>query len=85
MIRQPAVVAWAAPIAVVVVVATLIDVVLRARQLARQRTLRDLSAWSWQQFEEVVADAFRRHGYRVRETGGRGTADGSADLGAQPE
>ena len=34
---------------------------------------------SWQQFEEVIADAFRHHGYRVQETGGRGMADGGVD------
>ena len=52
----------------------------RARRLRRQRELRDLAALSWQQFEEVIADAFRRHGYRVREVGGRGRADGGVDL-----
>ena len=28
----------------------------------------------------MVADAFRRHGYKVREVGGRGRADGGVDL-----
>jgi restriction system protein len=71
--------AWAAATAIVLIAAA-IDRVVRARRLLRQRTLADLGALSWQQFEEVIADAFRRHGYRVRETGGRGTADGGVDL-----
>ena len=69
---------WGAAIAMVVL-AALVDAVLRARRLRRQRTLDDLRALSWQQFEEVIADAFRRHGYRVQETGGRGSADGGVD------
>ncbi len=28
----------------------------------------------------MIADAFRRHGYRVREVGGRGRADGGVDV-----
>jgi restriction system protein len=48
--------------------------------MRRQRTLADLAALSWEQFEEVIADAFRRHGCRVWETGGRGTADDGVDL-----
>jgi restriction system protein len=71
--------AWIAAIAIVLIAAA-IDLVLRARRLRRQRTLADLAALSWQQFEEVIADAFRRHGYHVRETGGRGTADGGVDV-----
>ena len=70
---------WAAAIGLVLLTAV-IDRVLRAQRLRRQRTLADLAALSWQQFEEVIADAFRRHGYRVRETGGRGTADGGVDV-----
>lgn len=38
-----------------------------------------LNAMSWQQFEAVVGEAFRRRGYSVRESGGGG-ADGGADL-----
>jgi restriction system protein len=34
---------------------------------------------SWQQFEALVGEAFRREGYTVRETGGGG-ADGGVDL-----
>src|SRR5258708_18171105 len=70
--------AWAAGIAALGL-AALIDVLGRARRLRRQRALSDLAAVSWQQFEEVIADACR-HGYQFREVGGRGTADGGVDL-----
>lgn len=38
-----------------------------------------LNAMSWQQFETLVGEAFRRKGYAVAETGGGG-ADGGVDL-----
>jgi restriction system protein len=38
-----------------------------------------LDDMSWQQFEAVVGEAFRRKGYKVTETGGGG-ADGGIDL-----
>src|SRR5215471_8712966 len=75
----PTIAAWIAAIAIVLI-AALIDRVIRAQRLRRQRTLADLAALSWEQFEEVIADAFRRHRYHVRETGGRGTADGGVDV-----
>lgn len=64
----------------VVGLAVLGDAVMRARRLHRQRTLRNLATLSWQQFEEVIADAFRRHGFLIREVGGCGRADGGVDL-----
>ena len=63
---------------VAVALVALIDAVARARRLHRQRALCDLAAFSWPQFEEVIADAFRRHGYQVREVGDRGQADGGS-------
>ena len=50
----------------------------RARRLDSQRTIQDLYAMTWQQFEQLIADLFRRQGYRVRETGGQ--SDGGVDL-----
>jgi len=47
--------------------------------LDRQRRLYDLSAMTWQEFECLVAECFRRQGYRVSETG-QGGADGGVDL-----
>ena len=38
-----------------------------------------LNHMSWQEFEMLVGEAFRRRGYTVAETGGRG-ADGGVDL-----
>lgn len=52
---------------------------LRKRLLDRQRGLNDLQAMSWQEFELLVGEVFRRHGYRVNETG-QGGADGGVDL-----
>lgn len=52
----------------------------RRRQLwARQRDLGTLRAMSWQEFEQLAGETFRRLGYQVRETGGGG-ADGGSDL-----
>ena len=53
---------------------------LRRRSLwTRQRDLGTLKAMSWQEFELLVGETFRRLGYLVTETGGGG-ADGGADL-----
>lgn len=53
---------------------------LRRRSLwARQRDLATLKAMTWQEFELLVGETFRRLGYRITETGGGG-ADGGADL-----
>jgi restriction system protein len=43
-----------------------------------------LNAMSWQQFEVLVGEAFRRKGYAVTETGGGG-ADGGIDLALKKE
>lgn len=51
----------------------------RRRLLDIQTGLASIRALSWQDFERLVAEAYRRHGYRVRETGGGG-ADGGVDL-----
>ncbi|MDP1698118.1 MAG: restriction endonuclease [Xanthomonadaceae bacterium] len=51
----------------------------RQRLLATQRNLDDLRALSWQQFEQLVGEAYRRQGYAVEETG-QGGADGGIDL-----
>ena len=52
---------------------------LLKRKFAAQRSLDDLRALTWQQFESVVGEAFRRQGYSVIETG-QGGADGGVDL-----
>ena len=64
---------------VVVIIAWLIDRAVRGARLRRQRVYTDLARLTWEQFESVIADAFRRHGYRVDECGGN-KADGGVDL-----
>jgi restriction system protein len=51
----------------------------RAALLERQTDLRSIRAMSWQAFEALVGEAYRRQGYSVLETGGGG-ADGGVDL-----
>jgi len=50
----------------------------RAKQLDMQRDIASIRKLHWRQFEELVAEAFRRQGYRVTE-GGYG-ADGGIDI-----
>jgi restriction system protein len=52
---------------------------LRRLLVDRQRSLETLRAMSWQDFERMVGEVFRRMGYKVEETGGGG-ADGGIDL-----
>ena len=49
------------------------------RKFDQQTSLEDIRKLSWQQFEMIVGEAFRRLGYRVMENGGGG-ADGGIDL-----
>ena len=51
----------------------------RSRLLGQAGTLAALHKLSWAQFELVVGEAYRRHGWRVEETG-QGGADGGVDL-----
>jgi restriction system protein len=46
---------------------------------ARQRDLATLRAMSWQEFEQLTGETFRRLGFAIRETGG-GRADGGVDV-----
>lgn len=45
----------------------------------RQTGIETIRSVSWQEFEELVGEAYRRKGYRVKESGGGG-ADGGVDL-----
>ncbi len=45
----------------------------------RQKNLETIRALSWQEFEKLVGEAYRRQGYTITETGGGG-ADGGIDL-----
>ena len=51
----------------------------RRRLLDRQQNLESLRQTTWQDFERLVGEVYRRQGYRVVETGGGG-ADGGIDL-----
>jgi restriction system protein len=51
----------------------------RAKLLDQQSSLDSLRSMSWQQFEQLVGEAYRRLGYRIEETG-QGGADGGIDL-----
>ena len=51
----------------------------RRKLLDRQRGISSLRNLSWQQFEQLVGEAYRRQGYTVNETGGGG-ADGGVDV-----
>lgn len=51
----------------------------KGRLLERQNGIGTLRTISWQEFEELVGEAYRRKGYAVTETGGGG-ADGGVDL-----
>lgn len=51
----------------------------RSQLLDAQSDLESVSALSWQEFEMLVGEAFRRRGYRVKEAG-LGGKDGGVDL-----
>lgn len=70
---------WLAAIFLLPVPFALLHTARRKRLLAAQPSLDRINALSWQEFEHLVAEAYRRRGYRVRERGGSG-ADGGIDL-----
>jgi len=51
----------------------------RAKLLEKQSNIESIRALSWQEFELLVGEAFKRKGFEVRENGGGG-ADGGVDL-----
>lgn len=72
--------AWAVlGICWVAALASYIGAQRRRRLLETQTGLDSIRALSWRQFELLVAEAFRRQGYAVQETG-LGGADGGVDL-----
>lgn len=68
-----------AGLCVLAAVASFVRRLMIKQKLAAQRSLEDLRALTWRQFESVVGEAFRRQGYQVTETG-QGGADGGVDL-----
>lgn len=70
---------WAALVCLAAAALSALRSYFLGRRFAQQRTLDDLRALTWQQFESIVGEAFRRKGYSVIETG-QGGADGGVDL-----
>ena len=72
--------AWwfAAPFVVVAGVAAF-NAYYRSRLLDGQTGLETLRALSWQDFERLVGESYRRHGYVIEEVGGA-APDGGVDL-----
>lgn len=60
-------------------IASFIGRTRRRKLLDSQTDINSLSQMSWQQFEQLTGEAFRRQGYAVGETG-LGGADGGIDL-----
>ena len=56
-----------------------VDKYKRQRLLKQQSGLDTLRGLTWQEFELLVGEAYRRQGYKVEETGGSGP-DGGVDL-----
>lgn len=52
----------------------------RRTRLGGVYSVQNLHELTWQQFEQLVADAYRNLGFNVREVGGDGTPDGGVDL-----
>jgi restriction system protein len=72
----------AGPLAFLILLAAPLSLVRSWRQrrlLDRQTGIDSIRAMSWQQFEELVGEAYRRAGYQVRHTG-RSGPDGGIDL-----
>jgi restriction system protein len=57
----------------------LFDAARRRRLVDGQASIDRIRTLPWQQFEQLVAEAYRRQGYKVTERGGGG-ADGGIDL-----
>lgn len=71
--------AWAAVLALAFVLGRYGQRRHRRRLHMQARTLDALRSMTWQDFEKLTGEAFRRAGFRVQETGGGG-ADGGVDL-----
>lgn len=56
----------------------------KGQLLKSQKSLSSLLNLSWREFEEVIGEIYREHGYRVTENAGPG-ADGGVDLVARKE
>ena len=71
--------AWIAFVLLLPIPVALFGAAKRQRLVDGQPDLDRLRAMPWQDFEQLVGEAYRRQGYRVAERGGAG-ADGGIDL-----
>ncbi len=73
---------WAVALVLLTGVVAWREKLTRRRNVRRTRSLDDLRALSWKEFEALVADAYRSHDWSVRETGALngGGPDGGVDL-----
>jgi len=70
---------WITFVMAVIALSAEADKYQRRRLLEKQTGLDTVREMSWQSFELLVGEAYRRQGYRVEETGGSGP-DGGVDL-----
>jgi len=73
----------AALLVTVVWLAALVAKRLDAHRLDKQRNIDTIRQLSWREFEQLLAEAYRRQGYRVTDTGqnqGHAQPDGGIDL-----
>ena len=70
---------WLALIFLLPIPFALINARRRSRLVDGRASIDRIRALSWEDFERLVAEAYRRQGYRERERGGAG-ADGGIDL-----
>jgi restriction system protein len=70
---------WSWKILVALWAAAMVIKLVNARRLDRQTGLASIRELSWEQFEQLLAEAFRRQGYSVRCTGSA-SGDGGVDL-----
>lgn len=71
--------AWVAFIFLLPAVGSAMESLRKRRLLDQQSGIESIRALSWKEFEELVAEAYRRQGYEVRENFYAG-ADGGIDL-----
>jgi restriction system protein len=75
---------WIAAVFLLPVPFALINAARRRRLVDGRSGIDTILALSWEEFEQLVSEAYRRRGYRVIERGGAG-ADGGIDLELRTE
>lgn len=70
---------WVALLLLLPAPVSLFNSIRKKRLLDKQQDIESIRSLSWKQFEELVGEAYRRHGYSVLENEGAGP-DGGVDL-----